>query len=207
MFQHRAEMDKLDLPAKRIARLFKSMGSAQVAMPGYPAQPVSAALCAFATAQGIRAAIGLNLETSGKLVIYVCDKAVPKDRMQRLIDEGLQFVESMGLFLDDMEFHRMAADKREELWKNFVLNVGAAPPKPSARFIDTGSEAPSLEISGDDLQPEDSSQGTVVAPVSSSVAAGNAPTPAPADNRRPRTPEEARRMRLLDGVGRFLASL
>ncbi len=211
MFQHRVEMDKLDLPVKRIARLYKSLGSAQVAMPGYPAQPVSAALCAFATAQGIRAAIGLNLETSGKLVIYVCDKAVPRDRMQRLIDEGLQFVEAMGLFLDDMEFHRMAADKREDLWNDFLLNVGAAPPtpspKPPVQYIDTGSEAPSLEICGEDLHPEDSSKKAVATPALSPVAAASAPTHAMANNRRSQSPADARRMALLDGVGRFLASL
>jgi len=215
MFQLQSDMARLDLPAERVARLYRSMGSAQVAMPGYPAQPVSAGLCAFATPQGIRAAIGLNLETSGKLVLYVSDKAVPKERMQRLVDEGLQFVEAMGLFLDDMEFHRMPPDKREKVWSGFVLHRGADAPKvkapgsgkePVPRPAPQGfsHEEPALELTAADLVEDE--------PVKSPRTAKKAMAPPGSAGKsfthaEPSDPFEARKKRLLERLGRFLGSM
>ncbi len=134
MFNWQKGMHRLDLPPSRVLQLHRSLNSIQVALPGFPSQEANAYFCLFAAGQGLRGAVILELLDSRSLVFYLNEGEVGKEEADRLQQEGLNFGESMGFMLADLDLPTLSAKAKADLWDSLPLKTGgqqapaAAPP-------------------------------------------------------------------------------
>lgn len=134
MFFLQKELERLDIPVDRVLCLHRSMGDATVALPGFSAQRTTAYLCVYKGGKGVRIAVVLHLKTSGRLAFYLNEEGeVGKRQAQKILDGAIYFAESMGFMLNDMEIEHLPAEERTALWKALPLQSGApAPVEPAA---------------------------------------------------------------------------
>jgi hypothetical protein len=204
MFRWQKDMTGLEVPPRKVLKVFRSLSDVQVALPGFPSQLATAYVVSFAAGKGVQTAVALNLATSLLTAFYFHDRkdVLPREA-EDVFEEGIRFAESMGFMLGDLDWQLLDAGDREDLWDSFPLGPKKSPPAP----------APA---------PERPARSAAVEPASSPaperparpVAAGPVPAAAlrpPADpareNRTLPLDLEARRNRLRETIGRFLASL
>jgi hypothetical protein len=115
-----------------VVALVESINQPQVSIPGKPAQAVQGHLCGPRNANGTFSVIvSLFLPNSGENVIYL-----PRKRQFSLEEyrqaeiEGLQFLESMGFMLDNLNFRNLAPELQEATLKRVPLF--SPPRKPAA---------------------------------------------------------------------------
>lgn len=184
MFFLEKELERLDLSDDRVLCLHRSLGDATVALPGFSAQRTTAYLCVYKGGKGVRIAVVLHLKTSGRLAFYLNEEGeVGKRLAQKILDAAIYFAESMGFMLNDMEIERLPAEERAALWKALPLQSGApAPVEPPA---------PSAQSSG----------------VPSYAAGGSADLPGRHLSPPSHGDLEQGKQKILESLGRFLASL
>jgi hypothetical protein len=125
MFQWRKEMDRLDIPATQVFHLERSLSAVQVALPGLPSQEATAYLCVFSSDKGLRVALVLHLHTSRRLAFYLREGVdAPQREAGRLIEEGVNFAESLGFMLSNVDFRKLATQQRSALWNSLPLKNG-----------------------------------------------------------------------------------
>jgi len=189
MFRWHKEMTRLDIPARRVLRLERSLSDIQVALPGFPAQEATAYLCAFSTAQGIRVAVILHLHRSECLAFYLNGEGdLQKPAATRVYNQALAFAESMGFMMGDLDIHVMPGEDRQILWRSLPLAGGV---EPAAAVVSPEAPAPAPPRREDGKGP---TRGEAV-PTASVFR-----PPSPADL-------VARRQQILKNLGRFLATL
>lgn len=143
MFRLHKEMSRLDIPAQRVLRLERSLSDVQVAMPGLPAQEATAYLCSFSSGQGLRVAVVLQLHSSSRLAFYLNDDGeVPIQDGTRIYTQALDFAESMGFMLGDLDIHLKSVEERNLLWKSIPLQSGLAAPVPAVASAAKTTVAP-----------------------------------------------------------------
>jgi hypothetical protein len=229
MFRWHKEIERLDILASQVLHLERSLSAVQVALPGLPSQEATAYLCVFAVGKGIRVALVLHLHTSQCLAFYLHERAeAPLQDAGRLIEEGALFAESMGFMLSDMDFRMLGNNKRDALWDSLPLKAGVETPAPipaAAAFPATeeplfadvapqpaepvGVEPP---VPADEevveLAEEAPSTPPALVGVMPDALSGSGTTMRVGARKRPPSAEEltARRQKLLESLGRFLAS-
>jgi len=143
MFQWRKEMDRLDIPAAQVFHLERSLSAVQVALPGLPSQEATAYLCVFSADKGLRVALVLHLHTSRRLAFYLRDGAdAPRQEAGRLIDEGVNFAESLGFMLSNVDFRKLGAQQRNSLWISLPLKNGVEASATEKADASGGEEEP-----------------------------------------------------------------
>jgi hypothetical protein len=217
MFHWRKEIVRLDIPASQVFHLERSLSAVQVALPGLPAQEATAYLCLFAVEKGLRVALVLHLHTSQCLAFYLHERAdAPQQEAARLIEVGHNFAESLGFTLSVVDYRKLGQQQRASLWGALPLKNGvepsAAPPAD-----ESGSEVVEGQAAETPLPVRAAAEPAEPAPSKASVSAipihNTLPDGGPAMRvRAPKQPlraEEltARRQKLLESLGRFLASL
>jgi hypothetical protein len=217
MFHWRKEIARLDIPASQVFHLERSLSAVQVALPGLPAQEATAYLCLFAAEKGLRAALVLHLHTSQCLAFYLHDRAdVPQQEAARLIEEGHNFAESLGFMLSDVDYRKLDQQQRLFLWGSLPLKNGvdpsvAAPADESRSVMVEGlAAAPPLPVraAAESVEPAPSKASVSALPIHDTL-----PDRGPAMRvralKQPLRAEEltARRQKLLESLGRFLASM
>ncbi len=135
MFRQDPNRTRLGIPVQRVLRLEASLGDAQVSVPGYPSQMARAYLCVFQTKAGLRVTVVLHLLTSDRLVFFLNGEGpLGKDEACRVLGEGMQFAESLGFMLGNLDIHRLSPPERQKLWESLPLEKGlAAVSLPSSR--------------------------------------------------------------------------
>lgn len=116
-------MFKLDpsirgLPATRdqVMLLHQSINSPHVVIPGKPASTAQAFIVGLRHAQGYAVYIYLSLADAGDCAVYVSDRrSLRPDDFSAVEGEAMGFVESMGFFMDTLNFRAMSAPDQEEL--------------------------------------------------------------------------------------------
>ena len=230
MFRWHKEIERLDIPASQVLHLERSLSAVQVALPGLPSQEATAYLCVFAVGKGLRVALVLHLHTSHCLAFYLHERAeAPLQEAGRLIEEGALFAESLGFMLSDMDYRKLDIKKRDSLWDSLPLKAGDEPPAPVAAasaFVATeelpvavcapqptkfaGVEPP-VPANEAIVELAEEAPSTPSAPVEAmpDALSGNGTTMRARARNQPPSAEEltARRQKLLESLGRFLASL
>jgi len=160
MFQWDESINSIDVSASEVVHLFRSMREVQLALPRIPAQQASAYLCQYKTSEGIATIAVFHLHKSGILAFYFSDpRVVPEQKMDNMLDQGLNFVESMGFLLTDQDIHLLDDSDQQMLWESLPLKAGldaetvpSAPvqakqpvatiaQKPAVRAVDSSSTA------------------------------------------------------------------
>jgi hypothetical protein len=125
MFQWDESINSIDVPAGDVVHLFRSMRDVQLALPGISAQQASAYLCQYKQPEGIATVAAFHLHKRGLLAYYFSDpRVVPEQTMDDMLDQGLNFVESMGFLLTDQDIHLLAEADQQMLWESLPLKAG-----------------------------------------------------------------------------------
>jgi hypothetical protein len=126
------------LPAHReqVVAIVESINQPQVSIPGKPAQAVQGHLCGMRNPNGsFSIYVGLHLPTSRENVFYVHDRPqlATVDDYREVELEGLQFLESMGFMLDNLNFRNLPPDAQEKTLQRIPLfTPGGGPARPAA---------------------------------------------------------------------------
>jgi hypothetical protein len=117
------------VPARRdeVVAVVESINQPQVSIPGKPSQQVIGHLCGVRNGNGsFSIYVGLHLPKSGENVVYVHDRReLGVDEYRDVEIEGLNFLESMGFILDNLNFRNLAPEVQEQTLKRIPL-FGAA---------------------------------------------------------------------------------
>jgi hypothetical protein len=125
MFQWDKSINSINVPASQVVHLFRSMREVQLALPGVSAQQASAFLCQYKTEGGVGTVAVFHLHKSHVLAFYCSDpRVVPEQKIDSLLDQGLNFVESMGFLLTDQDIHLLDEADQEMLWASLPLKAG-----------------------------------------------------------------------------------
>jgi len=238
MFQWDKSINAINIPASKVVHLFRSMREVQLALPGVSAQEASAFLCQHQTDEGVETAAVFHLHKSRLLAFYYSDpRVVAEQKTDSMLDQGLNFVESMGFLMTDQDIHLLKDDDQEMLWASLPLKAGlpdevdVKPVATPAEKLAEKKEAPAKKKDAP-VKKADSKAVKVEVPVAEpeKVASKEEPEVAPAENvddllaaveamrakrpglrarKMPPSAEEMdrRRQQLCETVGRILASL
>lgn len=125
MFQWDKSINAINIPASKVVHLFRSMREVQLALPGVSAQEASAFLCQHQTDEGVETAAVFHLHKSRLLAFYYSDpRVVAEQKTDSMLDQGLNFVESMGFLMTDQDIHLLKDDDQEMLWASLPLKAG-----------------------------------------------------------------------------------
>ena len=116
MFSLDASIKGVPATKEQVASLLQSINSPHVAIPGKPAGPAQAFIVGLRRPTGFGIYIYLFLAEAQDCAVYVSDrKNLKPDEFATAEQEAIGFVESMGFFVDTMNFRSLPVDDQEEL--------------------------------------------------------------------------------------------
>lgn len=125
MFQWDKSINSMNVPACKVVHLFRSMREVQLALPGISAQQASAYLCQYQSDGGVCTVAVFHLHKSQVLAFYFGEpRIVPEQKTDSMLDQGLNFVESMGFLLTDQDLHLLEDADKEMLWSSLPIQSG-----------------------------------------------------------------------------------
>ena len=135
MFTPEPSLTWLHTTRDQVVAIVESINQPQVSIPGKPSQTVSGHLCGLRNPNGSFSIYAvLHLPRSGENVIYLPDRRqlTTADEYRAVELEGLQFLESMGFMLDNLNFRNLAPDAQEQVFRRVPLFSPPRPPSTSA---------------------------------------------------------------------------
>jgi hypothetical protein len=116
MFKPEPAIQYIPAIREQVVAVVESINQPPVSLPGKPAQPVTGHLCGLRNGNGtLSIFVVLHVPRTGENVVYVHDRRTLNVEEYREVEiEGLQFLESMGFMLDNLNFRNLAADVQDE---------------------------------------------------------------------------------------------
>jgi hypothetical protein len=136
------------VPATReqVVALVESINQPQVSIPGKTSQAVQGYLCGLRNPNGrFSIVVALFLPKTGENVVYVHDhREVSLEEYRQVEIEALQFLESMGFMLDNLNFRNLPPAQQDSTLKRVPVFSAPRPPAqvrvaPEARAATSGS--------------------------------------------------------------------
>jgi hypothetical protein len=126
------------VPADRdqVITIVESINQPQISIPMKPAQAAQGYLCGLRNANGTSSVFAvLHLLDSSENVVYVHDpQELRTDAYLAAEAEGLQFLESMGFMLDDVNFPNMPPDQQERTMRRVqAFSLRGPPVRPASQ--------------------------------------------------------------------------
>jgi hypothetical protein len=123
------------VPAVReqVVAVVESINQPQVSIPGRSTQPVVGHLCGLRNGNGTFSIyVGLHLPKTGENVVYVHERRQLSVEQYRDVEvEGLQFLESMGFMLDNLNFRNLSPDVQDQTLRRIPLFSAPRAPAPA----------------------------------------------------------------------------
>lgn len=143
MFEPDTSITHVPASREQVVAVVESINQPQVSVPGRPPQPVSCHLIGLRGQDGALAIlIALHLPRTGENVVYVHERRQLTVEQYREVElEGLQFLESMGFMLDNLNFRNLEPAQQEQVLRRIPLLSApgaAARPVPAAGRPDLG---------------------------------------------------------------------
>ena len=184
MFQWDKSINAIDVSASKVVHLFRSMREVQLALPGVSAQQASAYLCQYQVEGGVATVAVFHLHKSEVLSFYFSDpRVVPEQKTDSMLDQGLNFVESMGFLMTDQDIHLLDVADQEMLWASLPIKAGVLSeeePPPAEAPVQTKQEKPAAKVEAAKVKAAPVEEKKPVAAVASSeTAKKEAPVVAP----------------------------
>ena len=137
MFQADPTLPFVAASHDQVVTLVESINQPQISIPTKRAQSAQAFLCGVSNGDGTLSVYAvLYLRESGENVVYAhVPREVTVEDYRGAEAEGLQFLESMGFMLDNLNFRKMAPDQRQRTVQRvpaFSRPSAAAAPRPPA---------------------------------------------------------------------------
>ena len=130
MFQPEPSLKWVPAMREQVVAIVESINQPQVSIPGKASQQVFGHLVGIRNANGsFSIYVALHLPKSGENVVYVHDRRqLGVDEYRDVEVEGLQFLESMGFMLDNLNFRNLSADVQDKTLKRIPLFSQPRPP-------------------------------------------------------------------------------
>jgi hypothetical protein len=130
VFQPEPSLTFVAAQREQVVAIVESINQPQVSIPGKASQQVFGHLVGLRNANGtLSIYVALHLPKSGENVVYVHDRRQVSVEDYRDVEvEGLQFLESMGFMLDNLNFRNLAADVQDQTMKRIPLFSPTPPP-------------------------------------------------------------------------------
>lgn len=140
MFKPDPDIQYIPATREQVVAVVESINQPPVSLPGRPAQPVTGHLCGIRNGNGTFSIfVVLNVPRTGENVVYVHDRrAIDVEGYREVEIEGLQFLESMGFMLDNLNFRNLAAAVQDETLSRIPF---FSPPRPPAAAPPAGADA------------------------------------------------------------------
>lgn len=137
MFKPEPSMQRVDAAREQVVALVESINQPHVSLPGKPAEPVTGHLCGVRNANGTFSLfLVMHVPRTGENVVYVHERGALSAEEYRAVEaEGLQFLESMGFMLDNLNFRNLAPAAQEETLRRIPA---FSPPRPPPLAPATG---------------------------------------------------------------------
>jgi hypothetical protein len=134
VFQPEPSLTWVSATREQVVAVVESINQPQVSIPGKPSQQVSGHLVGVRNANGSFAIyVALHLPKSGENVVYVHDRRqLTVDEYRDVEVEGLQFLESMGFMLDNLNFRNLSAEVQDRTLERIPLFSPPPPPGETA---------------------------------------------------------------------------
>ena len=204
MFELTEKLKRLDIPSSKVIRLYRSLGDLQLALPGQKSQMAIAYICAFSAGKGARVAIGLFMKDDCKVIYYLNgDGEISNDSASKVLNEAVNFCESLGFMMNNEEIHKMDAETKNSLWDATPLKNPPSKPKPEAppAAVKPAASAKVEEVEdAEELSAAESIEIDLGLPRRRLATSLKKEPPTPAEL-------EKKRERLRENLGRFLSSL
>jgi len=125
---------------EQVVALVESINQPQVSIPGKTSQAVQGYLCGLRNPNGtFSILVSLFLPKTGENVVYLHDRRqVSLEEYRDVAIEGLQFLESMGFMLDNLNFRNLAPAAQESTLKRVPV---FSPPRPPPAQAQAAPEA------------------------------------------------------------------
>ena len=149
MFKWDKSIQAINIPVCKVVHLFRSMRELQLALPGVSSQQASAFICQYQVEGGVGTATVFHLHKSEVLAFYFCDpRIVPEEKTEKVLDQSLNFVESMGFLMTDQDIHLLDVADQELLWASLPIQTGLpAENEPrSATAAKRNAEKPAVNV-------------------------------------------------------------
>jgi hypothetical protein len=132
VFEPQASLTQLSATREQVVAVVESINQPQVSVPGRPPQPLSCHLLGLRSGDGtLEIVVALHLTRTGENVVYLHPQRRLTVEQYRDVElEGLQFLESMGFMLDNLNFRNLEPDQQEQVLRRIPLlatTPGAAP--------------------------------------------------------------------------------
>ena len=124
MFRPDATVQHLPATREQVVAVVESINQPQVSIPGKPVQTCVAHLCGVRNANGsFSIYVGLHLPATGENVVYTSDRRPigTVDEYREVELEALQFLESMGFILDNLNFRNLPPDQQDKTLRRIPL--------------------------------------------------------------------------------------
>ncbi len=133
MFQPDPSIRFVPATREQVVALVESINQPQISIPGKTSQAVQGYLCGLRNPNGtFSIVVALFLRKSGENAVYVHDhREVSLEEYRQVEIEGLQFLESMGFMLDNLNFRNLPPAQQEATLER--VPVFSAPKPPSAQ--------------------------------------------------------------------------
>lgn len=129
MFHPDPSRSFVDVDPALVAALYQSVNQTTVLVPGQTSAMARAVVVGHRLAEGFEVVIGLHLVESGRHLVFVRDDAPVLDGegARDAARDALGFVESMGFFMENVNWKQLAPADRTDLLDS--LKVFEAPPE------------------------------------------------------------------------------
>ena len=129
MFKPEPAITHVPATREQVVAIVESINQPQVSIPGKAPQACAAHLCGVRNPNGTFSIfVALHLPKSGENVVYVHDRPQIGVESYRDVEvEALQFLESMGFMLDNLNFRNLGAEAQEQTLRRIPL---FSPPRP-----------------------------------------------------------------------------
>ncbi len=116
MFKAEPSITWVPVTREQVVAIVESINQPQVSIPGKASQQVFGHLVGIRNGNGTFSIyVALHLPKSGENVVYVHERRQLTVEEYRVVEiEGLQFLESMGFMLDNLNFRNLAADAQDQ---------------------------------------------------------------------------------------------
>lgn len=123
VFEIRPELKSIQVKREQIVALIESINNPMVAAANRPLEPAKAIILGVRNPSGLFSIyVYLHLPESNACLVYLHDsEEVPLEAYRETEMEAIQFVESMGFMLDNVNFRNLAPQQQTALMETLPL--------------------------------------------------------------------------------------
>jgi hypothetical protein len=122
MFTQHKQLKFLSAPVTKVDQLQSSPAAIQLAFSGYSPQPCRAYLLQLSAGGKALVVVAFYLLESRNTIFFVPEKGeVAVTHVNKVYEEGYEFIESMGFVLTESDFHLLSPADKQKYWSKLPI--------------------------------------------------------------------------------------